>query len=431
MPKLNQKGFVQVVFLIILLAGLAAGIYLVGQTQIFKPKASLGANISIVDSSGSPIASTSSATVLVKAISPEWIQPTLSPTSTITPTPTPTTSPSPTPTPYGKKPPCGNYGDVNQDGVVTNADAALVRLIVNGKVSPTAEQRVRADVNGKGGITSVDALYIRRYVSGVDKTFPVCPKPTKKSGVLGESTSFAVVTATVVLAEDPNFTSNVKTVNFTTNPIEYIFSSSTAGTKTLYAKFIASDGQQQNANPFPVTINLVALTPSPTPSPVISSRVFVTSTTYNGNLGGLTGADAKCQTRANTANLGGTWKAWLSDGTTSAASRLTYNSGPYKLLNGVVVANDWADLTDGTLQNGINITELNTTPNYRSCVWTSTDINGNFIPNTANINACSDYTKANTDYSMCGMNGMTDYNWTKWDGKDRCDQLHPLYCFEQ
>ena len=72
------------------------------------------------------------------------------------------------------------------------------------------------------------------------------------------------------------------------------------------------------------------LTPSPTPAP---KRVFVTSTTYKGNLGGLAGADAKCQTRANAASLGGTWKAWLSDSTTSAASRLTQSVSGYILLN--------------------------------------------------------------------------------------------------
>jgi hypothetical protein len=41
-------------------------------------------------------------------------------------------------------------------------------------------------------------------------------------------------------------------------------------------------------------------------------RIFLTSTVYSGDLGGLAGADATCQARADAANLGGTWRAILS-----------------------------------------------------------------------------------------------------------------------
>src|SRR5207248_2675590 len=46
---------------------------------------------------------------------------------------------------------------------------------------------------------------------------------------------------------------------------------------------------------------------------MVNKRVFVTSVMYDGNLGGLAGADAKCQARATAASLSGTYKAWLSD----------------------------------------------------------------------------------------------------------------------
>ncbi|MDZ4247347.1 MAG: DUF1554 domain-containing protein, partial [Dehalococcoidia bacterium] len=87
--------------------------------------------------------------------------------------------------------------------------------------------------------------------------------------------------------------------------------------------------------------------PNPTASPVAGKRVFVTAATYNGNLGGLSGADAKCQASANAVNLGGTWKAWLSDSNTSAGSRLNHSDSPYRLLNGTTIANNWDDLVDG------------------------------------------------------------------------------------
>jgi hypothetical protein len=65
-------------------------------------------------------------------------------------------------------------------------------------------------------------------------------------------------------------------------------------------------------------------------------RVFVTSTGYPGNLGGLAGADAKCQERATAAGLGGTFKAWLSAAGTgnSAAERLTHATVPYVRVDG-------------------------------------------------------------------------------------------------
>ena len=47
-------------------------------------------------------------------------------------------------------------------------------------------------------------------------------------------------------------------------------------------------------------------------------RAFVTSTNYNGNLGGLAGANAKCQERATAAGLTGQWKALIGSGASYA-----------------------------------------------------------------------------------------------------------------
>jgi hypothetical protein len=46
----------------------------------------------------------------------------------------------------------------------------------------------------------------------------------------------------------------------------------------------------------------------------------------------LSGADAKCQSEANTAGLSGTYKAWLSSTTTNAANRLNHATVPYKMM---------------------------------------------------------------------------------------------------
>jgi len=85
--------------------------------------------------------------------------------------------------------------------------------------------------------------------------------------------------------------------------------------------------------------------------------IFVTSAVYSGNLGGLAGADSDCQTLAAAANLTGTYKAWLSDGTATAAARLTHSSGTYVLVDGTAVASGWTQLASGALLNPIDKTE--------------------------------------------------------------------------
>ena len=51
-------------------------------------------------------------------------------------------------------------------------------------------------------------------------------------------------------------------------------------------------------------------------------RFFQTAQIYNGNLGGLSGADAKCQIEAVNRGYDGTWKALLGDTSTTGLSRI-------------------------------------------------------------------------------------------------------------
>lgn len=164
-----------------------------------------------------------------------------------------------------------------------------------------------------------------------------------------------------------------------------------------------------------------------------SRRVFVTSATYNGNLGGLTGADAKCQTRATAASLGGSWKAWLSDGGTSAASRLEHETMPYKLLNGNTIASNWADLVDGLLLNPLSITELGTAranPSgslESSGVWTNTNNLGGLTATNSN---CQNWSSGQGLQGGYGTWSSLNY-WTNSGFAYACNVQFPIYCFEQ
>lgn len=174
-------------------------------------------------------------------------------------------------------------------------------------------------------------------------------------------------------------------------------------------------------------------TTTPTPTPIPFKRVFITSTYQNqtGNLKGLTGADLICQTRANSVPLGGIWKAWLSDNTTSPASpsRFTHFSGKYKLLdfNKTVVANSWDDLIKGSLLHAINIDENGTTRN--SPVWTNTNSNGSITATTGSPSHCNNWTSTSNN-GYIGASSSSDSKWTQYFNTS-CNTNLRLYCFEQ
>ena len=73
-----------------------------------------------------------------------------------------------------KTPPCGNYGDVDDDGVVDSSDYQMIADYVVGKITLTPDQLTRADVTGDGNVTMADALWVQRYIDGDVNTFPVC-----------------------------------------------------------------------------------------------------------------------------------------------------------------------------------------------------------------------------------------------------------------
>jgi hypothetical protein len=79
-----------------------------------------------------------------------------------------------------------------------------------------------------------------------------------------------------------------------------------------------------------------------------ANRVFVTSSTHSGALGGLGGADAICQQRASEAGLGGTFVALLATGSTPAISRLDGARG-------------WADMTNRPIADAADMFAAGTT----------------------------------------------------------------------
>jgi hypothetical protein len=162
-----------------------------------------------------------------------------------------------------------------------------------------------------------------------------------------------------------------------------------------------------------------------TPAP---SLVFLTFEDFSGGaIGGLAGADAKCQQEASYEGVPGTYKAWLSDSTTSAAARLTHSRGPYVLVDGSKVADNWSDLTDGSIARAI--TQTLTGDRGLGGVWTGTSPSGGI---SYPASTCSDWT-SDIGLGADGYHGAANGDWTlnSVQPLDNCSVQSPLYCFQQ
>lgn len=169
-------------------------------------------------------------------------------------------------------------------------------------------------------------------------------------------------------------------------------------------------------------------------------KVFVTSTVYQGNLGGLEGADKICNDLAksssavswikNPVNIGlEKYLAWLSTSNSDAIDRLGFTSETcFVLSNNASLAKDRKDFLDGSLDNSVSRDEkgnsVSSTP-----VWTSTTQNG--VYSTSNDGgSCKSWTSNDNEeqasYGSCSL--PTKGEWTL-AGTDACDNNKRLYCF--
>jgi hypothetical protein len=198
-----------------------------------------------------------------------------------------------------------------------------------------------------------------------------------------------------------------------------------------------AQGQWSAATTCPIT----CVTKSPTLAACGNPKiVFTTSLTYAiSNLGSVGGADMRCQERAAAAGLSGQYKAWLSDSRSSPSTTFSRIADPYVLVNGAVVADDWADLTSGTLRHAINLTESGGTPPNGAApcqmpsVWTATAATGDLDDRS---DTCGDWTDPQGTQSEWGTWTGQDGSWTVGctggnSPQTACGTASALYCFQQ
>jgi hypothetical protein len=155
-------------------------------------------------------------------------------------------------------------------------------------------------------------------------------------------------------------------------------------------------------------------------------RVFTTRASFGGNMGavpGALGADLHCNTAANGAGIGGTWRAWLSMGNLNAPNRVL-GKGPWYRLDGKKAFDNRP--TDEPLEP-LNLDERVQLLPGHSRVWTGTEsgFSGEAIAN------CLDWSSINTaDVGAYGDADSKLGGWTHFDQQPCTDTAH-LYCFEQ
>jgi hypothetical protein len=153
--------------------------------------------------------------------------------------------------------------------------------------------------------------------------------------------------------------------------------------------------------------------------------VFDTSTTYQGNFGGIAQADIECATHGAVIDGSANWISVLSDSSTDLRDRVL-GSGPFFNVAGELLAVDFSDLF--TAGNPTNYTKkLDENGTYTGTpAWTGTLSSG-----LKSGNNCIDWTN-----NSSGNNGTVgdywwylSYSWLSYT-TNSCDTARPLRCIQ-
>lgn len=145
-----------------------------------------------------------------------------------------------------------------------------------------------------------------------------------------------------------------------------------------------------------------------------AKRVFLSSTRTS-NLFGVLGADERCNNEAAERGLGGTWMAWISgadpDAILSPDTRFTKSAAPYVRLDNEIVAHSWADLTDGNLENAINVLSDGSVAMLPTGTMTNTKPDGT-IKYTDPGKSCQSWNSTSASFTFTSGGLHTSSAWT-------------------
>lgn len=180
------------------------------------------------------------------------------------------------------------------------------------------------------------------------------------------------------------------------------------------------------------TLSSISTDDSTNDSPTLTFHsIFVTSGSWNANLGGLAGADAKCQSAATAAGLGGTWKAILSSTTVDAKDHISITMPVYNLRPAgsggtqKIVDDEAAFWNSNSVDWSAGIQYQENGISSTNDVWTGTEDNG-----VQNMSTCSDWTDGATSGPtiLAGEADETDGNQFIENDTTDCSDTNSLYC---
>ena len=168
-------------------------------------------------------------------------------------------------------------------------------------------------------------------------------------------------------------------------------------------------------------------TPAPPAAPLLAQIfMWVTANLYDGDLGGVAGADTICTTEAAGAGLplpagSYTHRALISDSTQDIRTIINGASGPIERPNNTPIINTWTNYFDNTVTSTNAVIGVARTMN--TFVWGGMDTTG--TPSTLH---CNNWTSdLNTD-----MGNIADANWDAVarleDGDDDCNIPQNILC---
>jgi len=171
----------------------------------------------------------------------------------------------------------------------------------------------------------------------------------------------------------------------------------------------------------------------------VNRTIFVTNSSYASDLGGLSGADNKCQTEANNAGMSGSYKAVLSTGSVDAIDRFdwAWHDRIANPAGEVVARNDYKLWKKGS--EGVKPGETLATPIQTGAqsgtdrVWTGTKSNGERATGGTPTHHCSGWTNGDLeDDAYVGNATETNNEWIANGEYEDCRSYSyaRLYCLE-
>ncbi len=154
--------------------------------------------------------------------------------------------------------------------------------------------------------------------------------------------------------------------------------------------------------------------------------MFTTSGVFNGNLGGLAGADAICKSTAAQKNLPGNYRAFLSDRATAAPSRFVGFSGWVRVDNQPVM-NSITEFGGGTLVNPPSLDEAGIDLSNSPGAWTGTFADGTFGGSCNANNTVPDWTTV-LNFGRVGIITQIDGRVVSFRAPQSCEGTFHLYC---